>query len=118
MKSPPSKSNNTETEDETIAFNRKRARRVSFADNEITSVHIFRPDDDHSSSSSDIPADTLGLFREIGGDSDDDEVERRQNPTDDSAEVVDHRNSFLQPIGSPSPGGSSNNADDDSDGES
>ncbi|XP_024635293.1 uncharacterized protein [Medicago truncatula] len=114
MKSPPSKSNNTETEEETIAFNRKRARRVSFADNEITSVHIFRPDDDHSSSSSDIPADTLGFFRKIGGDSDD-EVEPRQNPTDDAAEVVDHRNSFLQPIGSPSPGGSSNNADDDSD---
>jgi hypothetical protein len=111
----PSKSNNTETEEETIAFNRKRARRVSFADNEITSVHIFRPDDDHSSSSSDVPAETLGLFRELAGDSDDDETDRRRISTD---EAVDLRNSFLQPIGSPSPGGSSINADDDTDGES
>ncbi|XP_045822935.1 uncharacterized protein LOC123915754 isoform X3 [Trifolium pratense] len=77
----PSKSNNTETEEETISFNRKRARRVSFADNEITSVHIFR----------------------------------RRNSTDGEGEAVDHRNSFLQPIGSPSPGGSSINADDDTD---
>ncbi|CAI8597892.1 unnamed protein product [Vicia faba] len=107
-------SNNTETEEETTAFHRKRARRVSFADNEITSVHIFRPDDDHSTSSSDIPPVNLGLFRELGGvDSDDEDAEGNRNPTDDAAEAVDHRNSFLQPIGSPSPGGSSTNLDDD-----
>ncbi|XP_004502105.1 uncharacterized protein [Cicer arietinum] len=107
-------SNNTETEEETIAFKRKRARRVSFADNEITSVHIFRPDDDHSSSSSsDIRVEPLGLFRELGGDSDDEDVVRHRNPIDDAAEPVDHRNSFLQPIGSPSPGGSTTTAGDD-----
>ncbi|XP_045824279.1 uncharacterized protein LOC123916784 isoform X7 [Trifolium pratense] len=112
----PSKSNNTETEEETISFNRKRARRVSFADNEITSVHIFRPDDDHSSPSSDeIPAETLDLFRQLVAESDDEEPDRRRNSTDGEGEAVDHRNSFLQPIGSPSPGGSSINADDDTD---
>ncbi|XP_045811307.1 uncharacterized protein LOC123905660 isoform X3 [Trifolium pratense] len=111
----PSKSNNTETEEETIAFNRKRARRVSFADNEITSVHIFRPDDDHSSSSSEIPAETLDIFRQLVAESDDEEPDRRRNSTDGEGEAVDHRNSFLQPIGSPSPGGSSINADDDTD---
>ncbi|XP_061337135.1 uncharacterized protein LOC133284162 [Gastrolobium bilobum] len=77
-------SNNTETEDETIALKRKRARRVSFADNEITSVHVFRRDDTSSSSS----------------------------PSDDDGEVVDGRESFLRPIGTPSPGGSSTTADD------
>ncbi|XP_058787220.1 uncharacterized protein LOC131661633 [Vicia villosa] len=106
-------SNNTETEEETVAFHRKRARRVSFADNEITSVHIFRPDDDHSTSSSEAPPSNLGLFRELGGDSDDEDPERNRNPNEDAAEPVDHRNSFLQPIGSPSPGGSSTNLDDD-----
>ncbi|XP_045824281.1 uncharacterized protein LOC123916784 isoform X9 [Trifolium pratense] len=111
----PSKSNNTETEEETIAFNRKRARRVSFADNEITSVHIFRPDDDHSSSSDEIPAETLDLFRQLVAESDDEEPDRRRNSTDGEGEAVDHRNSFLQPIGSPSPGGSSINADDETD---
>ncbi|CAL5203530.1 unnamed protein product [Lathyrus oleraceus] len=103
-------SNNTETEEESDAFHRKRARRVSFADNEITSVHIFRPDDDHSTSSSEVPPENLGLFRELGGDSDDEDAERNRNPTEEAA---DHRNSFLQPIGPPSPGGSSTNLEDE-----
>lgn len=112
-------SNNTETEEETVAQKRKRARRVSFADNEITSVHIFRRDDDHSSSSSDAPPDAvLGFFRDLAGDSDDDVDDHPQNPSDDAAgEAADARDSFLKPIGSPSPGGSSTAAATDSDGE-
>lgn len=112
-------SNNTETDEETIAMKRKRARRVSFADNEITSVHIFRRDDDQTSSSSDAhPDSVLGLFRDLAGDSDDFDDNRPQNPIDEDGEAVDRTNSFLQPIGSPSPGGSSTTAAEDTDGES
>ncbi|XP_027341849.1 uncharacterized protein LOC113854808 [Abrus precatorius] len=83
----PSKNNTQTEEDDTIALKKKRARRVSFADNEITSVHVFRRDDDDSSST-DTPADPSVLG-----------------------------NSFLRAIGSPSPGGSStaDNGDGDED---
>lgn len=119
-------SNNTETEDETIALKKKRARRVSFADNEITSVHIFRRDDEDSesplestkpSSSADGKTpenDVLGFFRDLGGDSDEEDL-KDSSPVrnavgdgddDDDGETVDVRKSFLKPIGSPSPGSS------------
>ena len=120
-------SNNTETEDETIALKKKRARRVSFADNEITSVHIFRRDDEDSetppgskpSSNSDASQsenDVLGFFRDLGGESDEDDLKEASplsnvggggDGDDDDGEVMDMRGSFLRPIGSPSPGGSS-----------
>ncbi|KAF7827187.1 uncharacterized protein G2W53_018351 [Senna tora] len=118
------RSNNTETEDETIALKKKRARRVSFADNEITSVHIFRRDDEDSesphestqpSSSADRRSpvnDVLGFFRDLGGDSDEEDLKETSparnaglDGDDDDGEAVDVRKSFLKPIGSPSPGG-------------
>ncbi|XP_054819274.1 uncharacterized protein LOC129318494 isoform X3 [Prosopis cineraria] len=120
-------SNNTETEDETIAFKKKRARRVSFADNEITSVHIFRRDDEDSESPLEStkpfsPTDgkspeneVLGFFRDLAGDSDEEDLKELSTPrnsggngndNDDDGESVNVRKSFLKPIGSPSPGSS------------
>ncbi|XP_020231117.1 uncharacterized protein LOC109811716 [Cajanus cajan] len=95
-------------DDDTVALKKKRARRVSFADNEITSVHVFRRDDD-SSSPSEAPSDpsVVGFFRDLASDSDDDEP-----PQLDDADAAQAGNSFLRPIGSPSPGGSSTTADD------
>ncbi|XP_019431938.1 PREDICTED: uncharacterized protein LOC109339029 isoform X2 [Lupinus angustifolius] len=113
-------SNNTETEEETTAFRRKRLRRVSFADNEITSVHIFRRDDDDSSGTPPVSTpdhEILGFFSDLAGDSDNDDKESSSPP---DAEAVDGRDSFLRPVGSPSPGGSSTagsvaSTDDDDD---
>ncbi|KAB1209095.1 hypothetical protein CJ030_MR6G015481 [Morella rubra] len=92
---------NTHTEEETIALKKKRAnRRVSFADVEITSVHIFNRDEDFSDDHPTIPSashsqqEVLGFFRDLA-DSDD------SSPNEDP-----ERNSFLRPIGSPSPGSS------------
>ncbi|XP_028804981.1 uncharacterized protein LOC114759916 [Neltuma alba] len=120
-------SNNTETEDETIAFKKKRARRVSFADNEITSVHIFRRDDEDSESPFEStkpcsPADgkspeneVPGFFRDLAGDSDEEDLKESPAPrnacgngddNDDEGEAANVRKSFLKPIGSPSPGSS------------
>lgn len=119
-------SNNTETEDETIALKKKRARRVSFADNEITSVHIFRRDDEDSESPlestkpissvepKNLENDVLGFFRDLGGDSDEENLKEStpaRNASGDregeeEGEAVDVRKSFLKPIGSPSPGSS------------
>lgn len=100
----PSKTNAQSEEDDTVALRKKRARRVSFADNEITSVHVFRRDDDSTSSPSEPPSSSdpsiLGFFRDLASDSDDDE----QPKLEDEAEAA--ANSFLRPVGSPSPGGS------------
>ncbi|XP_048127085.1 uncharacterized protein LOC115739138 isoform X2 [Rhodamnia argentea] len=119
---------NTGTEDETVAARRKRSRRVSFADVEITSVHIFKRDEDYYDSTSpshpkpDGPdsgggsaGDDAGvrpLFRDLGDHSDD---SRERTPSgdydkedgeEDDDEVGVARKSFLRPIGSPSPGSS------------
>ncbi|XP_027906776.1 uncharacterized protein LOC114166259 isoform X2 [Vigna unguiculata] len=102
----PSKSN-TKTEED-YALKEKRARRVSFADNEITSVHVFRRDDDASSDPSDAPSNPsfLRFFGELASHSDDDQQPQLDNETG---------NSFLRSIDFPSPGGSSTANDDDDD---
>ncbi|KAL0008746.1 hypothetical protein SO802_010248 [Lithocarpus litseifolius] len=86
---------NTETEEETVAVKKQKrsSRRVSFADVEITSVHIFnRDDEDLSSSPSEgHPQKPLGLFSDLV-DGDD---FRDSSPNQ-------HRNPFLRPLGSPS----------------
>ncbi|XVE78281.1 hypothetical protein DITRI_Ditri13aG0132300 [Diplodiscus trichospermus] len=103
--------NTQETDEETIAFKKKRSRRVSFADREITSVHIFNRDDDDETPPDSTPRpaaerekEVLGLFRDLA-DCDD------SNGGDDGDYVEDDilsaRKSFLRPIESPSPGGSS-----------
>ncbi|KAH1108401.1 hypothetical protein J1N35_012169 [Gossypium stocksii] len=99
---PPS--NTQETDEETIAFRKKLSRRVSFAECEITSVHIFNRDDDYESPQHSTPTpasergkEVLGLFRDLI-DSDDD---------DNDNDVLSVEKSFLRPMESPSPGGSS-----------
>ncbi|KAK7393779.1 hypothetical protein VNO78_22343 [Psophocarpus tetragonolobus] len=106
----PSKNNAQSEEDDTVALRRKRARRVSFADNEITSVHVFRRDDD-SSSASEAPSDpsVVGFFRDLVSSDDDDDDQPQLDHDSDAAD------SFLRPIGSPSPGGSATTVDDDDD---
>ncbi|GMN27549.1 hypothetical protein TIFTF001_001705 [Ficus carica] len=112
---PPSATAEAEEEEENLdlRLKKKRARRVSFADTEITSVHFFRRDDDYetppdskplSSRSADHAAEpqpdneVLGFFGDLGGDGYD-------SGGDDGS--VDGRKSFLRPMGSPSPGSSS-----------
>lgn len=105
----PEEAANTATEEETLAFNKKRARRVSFADVEITSVHIFKRDEDYETPPEPLatpevaPPDNevLGFFRDLV-DSDD---SRESSPNVDD-DVIGQRKSFLRPLGSPSPGSS------------
>lgn len=115
---PPSATAEAQEEEEEnldLRLKKKRARRVSFADTEITSVHFFRRDDDFetppdsnplSSRSADHAAEpqpnneVLGFFGDLGGGGD-----GYDSGGDDGS--VDGRKSFLRPMGSPSPGSSS-----------
>ncbi|PRQ52444.1 hypothetical protein RchiOBHm_Chr2g0155571 [Rosa chinensis] len=104
----------SETEVETIAMRikRKRSRRVSFADTEITSVHIFNRDDEDSDNAPDSELQSsslndsaepdngaVGFFKDVGGESDD----FKDSDDDEDDDGVDGRKSFLRPLGSPSP---------------
>lgn len=106
--------NSAGTEEETIAQRRKRLRRVSFADREITSIHIFKRDEDYETppnSSASKPlngeqADTsesedkvIRFFGELANSED---TEGDGDGEDEA--VVDKL--FLRPKGSPSSGGS------------
>ncbi|KAG6589091.1 hypothetical protein SDJN03_17656, partial [Cucurbita argyrosperma subsp. sororia] len=115
----PEEAANT-TEEETLAFKKKRARRVSFADVEITSVHIFNRDEDYETppetqatpEAATPDNEVLGFFRDLV-DSDD---SRESSPNLDD-DVLGQRKSFLRPLGSPSPrsisAGSAASNDDD-----
>ncbi|VVA98365.1 unnamed protein product [Arabis nemorensis] len=104
------------TEEETIAQRQKRLRRVSFADREITSIHIFKRDEDYETppnSSASKPqnaeqADTsesedkvIRFFGELAN-SEDTEGDGDGDGEDEA--VVEKL--FLRPKGSPSSGGS------------
>ncbi|XP_038889056.1 uncharacterized protein LOC120078802 isoform X2 [Benincasa hispida] len=116
----PEETANTTTEEESLAFKKKRARRVSFADVEITSVHIFKRDEDYETppepqaTPEAAPPDNevLGFFRDLV-DSDD---SRESSPNLDD-DLLAQRKSFLRPLGSPSPGsisaGSATSNDED-----
>lgn len=113
---------NTGTGDDTIvAARKKRLRRVSFADVEITSIHIFKRDDDYSDStppcdpkpgeeSGKLPGDDgVVLFRDLGDHSDDFKelsCDREDEKEDGSEEEVVGRAPFFRPLESPSPGSS------------
>ncbi|KAJ0230034.1 Uncharacterized protein HA466_0311290 [Hirschfeldia incana] len=108
---PEDPMNNTAgTDDETIAQRRKRLRRVSFADREITSVHIFKRDEDYetppnpssasesqNAATSDSEDKVIRFFGELaesedtGGDGEEDEPVEKL---------------FFRPKNSPSSGGS------------
>eukprot|EP00257_Ricinus_communis_P019188 XP_015578103.1 uncharacterized protein LOC8288333 [Ricinus communis] len=111
---------NSLTDEETVALRKKRSRRVSFADREITSVHIFNRDEDFetppdsssakkqsSHSISEAENEVIGFFRDLA-DSDDykDMSPNDDNEDDDDDGAVTARKSFLRPIESPSPGSS------------
>ncbi|KAK4802942.1 hypothetical protein SAY86_001145 [Trapa natans] len=113
---------NTGTGNEAIvAARKKRLRRVSFADVEITSVHIFKRDEDYSDSTppSDPKTDEddgklsgddgLVLFGDLGDHNDDFKelsCDREDEKEDDCGEEGVGRASFFRPIESPSPGSS------------
>ncbi|KAK1405690.1 hypothetical protein POM88_005295 [Heracleum sosnowskyi] len=122
---------NSETEEETIAVNKKRARRVSFAEN--TSVHIFDRDEESESPTgsrtnlTDVNPTELGLFDDELGfrrnsiDANDilrNDVEEDDDDDDDDDDDIDARPSFFRPLESPSSGSAfgsatSNDAEDD-----
>ncbi|KAL3618256.1 hypothetical protein CASFOL_038577 [Castilleja foliolosa] len=81
----------TENSD-TMAVQRKRARRVSFA--ETTSIRLFIRDKESDETETARVRDD-SLFGGLDGDNDDNEDEE-----------MDMRNTFLHPIRLPSPGGS------------
>ncbi|KAF3590267.1 hypothetical protein DY000_02022198 [Brassica cretica] len=104
---PEDPMNNTAgTDDETVAQRRKRLRRVSFADREITSVHIFKRDEDYETppsppaskprngETSESEDKVIRFFGELAADSEDTEG-------DEPVEKL-----FLRPKSSPSSGGS------------
>ncbi|KAM7262805.1 hypothetical protein ACFE04_000488 [Oxalis oulophora] len=115
-----SKTPQDDTDEETIAFRKKRSlRRVSFADREITSVHIFKRDEDYETppkppDDSPLvapPSDehvVLGFFKDLAVDSEEDEDSRdfspNENDDDDDDDDDDDEapaRSFLRPIESP-----------------
>eukprot|EP00258_Populus_trichocarpa_P033357 XP_024449376.1 uncharacterized protein LOC7492005 [Populus trichocarpa] len=110
-------SQNSNTDEETIALRKKRSRRVSFADREITSVHIFNRDDEYETppdppSTKSPISDTDDEVRAFFGDlADSDDSKEISSPTgaddDDNDYSINSRKSFFRPVESPSPGGSS-----------
>ncbi|XP_011045644.1 PREDICTED: uncharacterized protein LOC105140484 isoform X2 [Populus euphratica] len=110
-------SQNSNTDEETIALKKKRSRRVSFADREITSVHIFNRDDEYETppdppSTKSPISDTDDEVRAFFGDlADSDDSKEISSPTgaddDDNDYSINSRKSFFRPVESPSPGGSS-----------
>jgi hypothetical protein len=90
---------------------------VSFADREITSVHIFNRDDEYETppdppSTKSPISDTDDEVRAFFGDlADSDDSKEISSPTgaddDDNDYSINSRKSFFRPVESPSPGGSS-----------
>ncbi|KAI3753527.1 hypothetical protein L2E82_25582 [Cichorium intybus] len=109
---PVNDNSNTKSEEGTMAFHKKRARRVSFAEN--TSVHIFDRDEDSGTpldpKPPSSPSDELGsaerkfesgqLFWNV------DEDDNDNNNEDDDMDEPGSRSPFLRFVGSPSSGGS------------
>ncbi|XP_024966100.1 uncharacterized protein LOC112506323 [Cynara cardunculus var. scolymus] len=105
---PIDDNSNTKSEEGTIAFHKKRARRVSFAEN--TSVHIFDRDEDsgtpldrkppNSPASAERNNEPNQLFWNVEEDDND------NNNEDDDMDEPGSRSPFLRLVGSPSSGGS------------
>ncbi|XP_010542040.1 PREDICTED: uncharacterized protein LOC104815372 [Tarenaya hassleriana] len=118
-------SNIAGTDEETVALRRKRLRRVSFADREITSVHIFNRDEDYetppnSSASKQRNGEQVGeeesedkvirFFGELADGDDSRELlcspDGEGDADADADDEVVVGKLFLRPKGSPSSGGS------------
>ncbi|KAJ4976588.1 hypothetical protein NE237_001694 [Protea cynaroides] len=112
----------TGPEEETIARQKNRSRRVSFA--EITSVHVFDRDEEYETPPDSKPNsensetgeanEGLGFQSDVGDN--DDSKELSQNGEDDEDDNDDGRKPFLQYMDSSSPGsaiGSATSYDDE-----
>lgn len=109
--------NSAGTEEETIAQRQKRLRRVSFADREITSIHIFKRDEDYETppnSSASKPqngeqADTSEsedkVIRFFGEFANSEDTEGDGDGDGDGEDEAVVEKLFLRPKGSPSSGG-------------
>ncbi|KAJ6751317.1 hypothetical protein OIU85_001813 [Salix viminalis] len=112
-------SQNSNTDEETIALRKKRSRRVSFADREITSVHIFNRDDEYEtppdppstkSPLSDTDDEVRAFFGDLADSDDSKEISSPIGAGDDDNDndySINSRKSFFRPVESPSPGNSS-----------
>ncbi|XP_010422716.1 PREDICTED: uncharacterized protein LOC104707951 [Camelina sativa] len=97
------------TDEESIAQRRKRLRRVSFADREITSVHIFKRDEDYET-----PPNTSAAKGEQAETSESEDkvikffgdLSDREDTEGDGEDEPILNESFLRPKYSPSSGGS------------
>ncbi|XP_068637043.1 uncharacterized protein [Aristolochia californica] len=105
--------NTTEPEEETFALQRKRSRRVSFAD--ITSVHVFDRDEDFETPPEQKFGDELtesekldgsvGFQTDIGGSDDSKDSSRREDDREvEEEEEEDGRALFVQSMDYSSPG--------------
>ncbi|KAG4120602.1 hypothetical protein ERO13_D11G154350v2 [Gossypium hirsutum] len=99
------------TDKGSIALREKRSRRVSFADREITSIHIFKRDDEYETrpdstpkQASETEKEVTELFRDLV---DSDDSTSGGDDEDDNDDVMSAGKLFLRPIDTPSPGGSS-----------
>ncbi|KAL6506791.1 hypothetical protein OROHE_022228 [Orobanche hederae] len=96
----------TENSD-TIAMQKKRARRVSFA--ETTSIHLFNRDEDDDETplieTSRLRDDSPGGFDFVRQSEPNMEIDGGDSENGEDEEMNMHK-AFLRPIGSPSPGGS------------
>lgn len=109
---------NTETEEGTVALQKKRSRRVSFA--EITSVHVFDRDDEYETPPEPRPSseneDDLGFLRFLADGEESSQNEEKVEGNEEDDELEDGRRSFFRPFESPSPGstiGSATSNDED-----
>ncbi|KAK3184576.1 hypothetical protein Dsin_031862 [Dipteronia sinensis] len=108
----------SETEEETIALRKKRSRRVSFADREITSIHIFNRDEEYETppqypSASRLRSEVememeevsevVRFFGDLVADSDDskDMSPGEEDEDGDDDDEMATRKSFLRPMESP-----------------
>ncbi|GAV68436.1 hypothetical protein CFOL_v3_11939 [Cephalotus follicularis] len=106
-KEPEEALNNTETEKETNR--KKRSRRVSFAERDLTSYHIFDRDEeyetppDSSAKQSSAPEnELLGLFKDLDDGDDWSPNGDQEDNDDDDDYIIRSAKSFLRPIESPS----------------
>ncbi|CAN1315891.1 hypothetical protein LINPERPRIM_LOCUS29870 [Linum perenne] len=120
---------NSGTDEETVAFRKKRLRRVSFADVEITSVHVFDRDEDLETPPTDAltknqtPEDAheprnevLGFFKELADGDDLHEASFNGDEVEDEDEAACASKSFLRPFESPGssvPGSATSNDGDE-----
>lgn len=122
---PNDNNSNTKSEQETIAFHKKRARRVSFAEN--TSVHIFNRDEDSGTPVNpkppNSPSNELSESGErINGPNQllwsNDDVDDDNDGDDDDVDEPGSSSPFLRFVGSPSSGGSTIGSANSNDGKS